>query len=450
MTTRLGGLSDAGLLGGDRSRSGALLERYVRMVPGAAHTYAKGHDQYPAGCAPFIVRGSGSHVWDADDNEYLEYGSGLRSVSLGHGHPRIVAAAARAMAGGTNFVRPTVLEVEVAEEFLSCFSGLDMVKFTKNGSDATTAATRLARAVTGRDLIAICADQPFFSTDDWFIGSTAMPAGIPRSVVESTVTFRYNDLESLRRVLQRFDGRVACVVMEAATTSEPVPGFLEGVRRLCDSTGTILVLDEMITGFRWHLGGAQHVYGLRPDLATFGKAMGNGFAVAALAGRRDLMVRGGIDHEQERVFLLSSTHGAETHALAVAREVIRVYEEDDVVATLTDRGTRLAEGVRAEAAARGLQDHFLLLGRPANLVYATLDQDLERSQEFRALFLQETICRGLLAPSFVPSAALSAADVDRTVEIVGQALDVYARALDSGVHGLLRGRPVKPVLRPFA
>ncbi len=228
-----------------------LLERYRALVPGAAHTYAKGHDQYPADLAPFIVRGHGSHVWDVDGNEYVEYGSGLRSVTLGHGHPRIVAAATEAMVHGTNFVRPARLEVDVAEAFLGNFDRLDMVKFAKNGSDVTTAAVRLARAATGRDVVAICRDQPFFSTDDWFIGATAMPAGIPEVTRHLTVPFSYNDLESLRVVLANHRDRVACVVLEAATAVEPEPGFLDGVRRLCDESGAILILDEMITGFRW-------------------------------------------------------------------------------------------------------------------------------------------------------------------------------------------------------
>ncbi len=427
-----------------------MLERYERLVPGAAHTYARGHDQYPDGMAPFIARGHGCRVWDVDGNEYLEYGSGLRAVTLGHGHPRLVAAAATAMAAGSGFVRPSALEVEVAEEFLEAFPRLDMVKFAKNGSDVTTAAVRLARAATGRESVLVCSDQPFFSTDDWFIGSTAMPAGVPDPVREATQGFGFNDLASLERALTDAPGGAACVVLEAAGAIEPEPGFLEGVRGLCDRYGAVMVLDEMITGFRWHRGGAQHVYGVQPDLAAFGKALGNGFAVSALAGRRDLMELGGLASPHERVFLLSTTHGAETGALAAAREVVRIYTEEDVTGTLHQRGRRLAAGVRAEVDARGLDESFLVLGRDCNLVYATLDGEGQRSQGFRTLFLQETMRRGLLAPSFVPSAALSEDDVDRTVAIVAEVLDVYAKALESGLDGFLDGRPVKPVFRPYA
>lgn len=428
--------------------SRGLLERYITLVPGAAHTYAKGHDQYPEGLAPFIVRGQGAHVWDADGNEYIEYGSGLRAVTLGHVHPRVVAAVAAALGTGSNFVRPSVLEVEVAEEFLARFPRLDMVKFAKNGSDATSAAVRLARAATGRDLVAVCQDHPFFSVDDWFIGTTPMPAGIPEGVRRDSLRFPYNDAEALGSLLAENAGRVACLVMEAATAVEPEPGYLPAVRRLCNEHGVVLVLDEMITGFRWHAGGAQHVYDLQPDLATFGKAIANGFAVSALAGQREIMELGGIDHDGERVFLLSTTHGAETHELAAAREVWRVYDGEGVVDTLYARGHQLADGVRSAAADRGLAEHFLVQGRDCNLIYATLDDQGNRSQPLRTLFLQETVRRGLLAPSFVVSAALSVADVERTIEIVADALDVYRKALDGGPAGLLLGRPVKPVFRP--
>jgi glutamate-1-semialdehyde 2,1-aminomutase len=432
------------------SASAALLDRYRRLVPGAAHTYAKGHDQYPEGLAPFITRGEGARVWDTDGREYLELGSGLRSVTLGHAHPRVVAAATASLHLGTNFVRPAAVEIEAAEEFLDLFPGLDMVKFAKNGSDATTAAVRLSRAATGRDLVAICADQPFFSTDDWFIGTTAMPGGIPEESRSQTVRFPYNDLDALHALFSAHPGRIACVVMEAAAAQEPLPGYLESVQALCRAAGVVLVFDEMITGFRWAEFGAQHAYGITPDLATFGKACANGFAVSALAGRRDLMELGGIDHDRERVFLLSTTHGAETHALAAARETWRVYQDEDVVATMYARGRQLAAGVRAAAAERGLSEHFVVLGRDCNLVYATLDAAGERSQVMRTLFLQETVRRGLLAPSFVTSAALTQRDVDEVVGIVATALDVYALALDHGADRFLFGRPVKPVFRARA
>lgn len=421
------------------------------LIPGGAHTYAKGDDQYPADAPGFIARGEGCHVWDVDGNEFIEYGMGLRSVTLGHAHPPVVAAAAEAMRHGVNFTRPTPIEVEAAETLLGTMGHERdwMVKFTKNGSDATTAAVRLARAYTGRDLVAICGDHPFFSTDDWFIGTTPMAAGVPKPVRELTVSFGYNDLDSVRALFATHPEQIACLVMEVETGVPPAPDFLDGVRRLCDEHGALLVFDEIITGFRWHLPGAAALYRVAPDLTSFGKALGNGFAIAALAGRREVMELGGLRTDRERVFLLSTTYGAETHALAAALATIRVYREEPVIAHLHRQGERLAAGVTAAAAAHDVSDYVGVAGRACNLVYVTRDAAGDRSQRFRTLLLQELLRGGVLAPSFVVSYAHTDADIDRTVEVVDAALAVYARALRDGVDRYLVGRPVRPVFRTY-
>lgn len=432
------------------SGSVRLNERLRQVIPGGAHTYAKAEDQYPEGMAPVIRRGQGAHVWDVDGNRYVEYGSGLRAVSLGHAHPRVNAAVGRALDMGTNFARPAAIELEAAERLLAILPRAEMVKFAKNGSDATTGAVRLARAATGRDHVAICRDHPFFSVDDWFIGASAMPAGIPKATRAQTLTFGYGDLDGTRALLETYPGQIACIVLEGATVRGPQPGYFQGLRQLCDEHGVLLVLDEMITGFRWSLGGAQEAYDIDPDLSTFGKALGNGFAVSALAGKRQHMRLGGMEHDDERVFLLSTTHGAETHSLAAAMEVIDVYRDDNVIETLHRTGDLLATRVREAVAAAGVEQHITVDGRASNLVYATLDADGERSQPFRTLFLQEMITRGIISPSFVVSAAITEDDVEQTATAVYEAGLVYRKALTEGVGGYLRGRPVQPALRPFA
>ncbi|MFM9607494.1 glutamate-1-semialdehyde 2,1-aminomutase [Streptomyces niveiscabiei] len=420
-------------------------ERLHALIPGGAHTYAKGDDQYPQNLAPVISHGRGAHVWDVDGNRYVEYGSGLRSVSLGHAHPRVTEAVRGQLDRGSNFVRPSVVEVEAAERFLATVPTAEMVKFAKNGSDATTAAVRLARAATGRSRVALCADHPFFSTDDWFITTTPMSAGIPSN--DLTVSFPYGDLAATEALLAR-DGDIACLILEPATQTEPPPGYLAGLRELADRYGCVLVFDEMITGFRWSEAGAQGLYGVVPDLSTFGKALGNGFAVAALAGRRALMELGGLRSSGDRVFLLSTTHGAETHALAAAMAVQSVYVEEGITARLHTLGDRLAAGVRDAAAGMGVGDHVVVRGRASNLVFATLDPEGRPSQEYRTLFLRCLLAGGVLAPSFVVSSALTDADVDRTVEVVGQACAVYRKALDAGdPTPWMGGRAVKPVFR---
>jgi glutamate-1-semialdehyde 2,1-aminomutase len=433
----------------DFSKSRALQPKAHRLIPGGSHTYAKGDDQYPEQAPGFIVRGKGCHVWDMDGNEFIEYGMGLRAVTLGHAFDPVVEAAYKQMQLGTNFSRPDKIEVDLAEVMLEILNGADMVKFAKNGSDVTTAAVKLARAYTGRDLIAICGDHPFFSVDDWFICTTEVSAGIPESTSRMTLKFRYNDLNSLRQLFDQYPNQIACVVLEPETVAPPAPGYLAQVRQLCDECGAVLLLDETITGFRWHLSGAQKFHGVVPHLSTFGKAMGNGFAIAALAGKREIMQLGGLDHDKPRVFLLSTTHGAESHALAASLETIRVYRERHVVECLWKQGERLRTLVNQSIAENHLEGFFEVAGRPCNLIFATRDQDRQRSQPFRTLFMQELIRRGVIGPSFVVSFSHSDADIDRTAEAVHGALLVYRKALDEGVEKYLEGRPVKPVYRRF-
>jgi glutamate-1-semialdehyde 2,1-aminomutase len=432
-------------------RSGELQARLHALVPGGAHTYARADDQYPAGMAPVLCRGRGARVWDVDGNCFVEYGMGLRSVTLGHACPPVIEAVRRALADGNSFTRPTDLELAAAEDFLGLVPFADMVKFTKNGSDATTAAVRLARAATARDLVAAC-DQPFYSVDDWFVGGIGMNAGVPESARAQTLRFRYNDLDSLAALFATHPSRIACVILEPATAlAEPAPGFLAGVRALCDKHGAVLIFDEMITGFRWAIGGAQSVYQVRPDLSCWGKAMGNGFPISALAGRRDLMELGGLCTDRKRAFLLSTTHGPERSALAAFRAVAKAYRSTDPITAMERGGARLAEGVNEAARELGVHEQVAAIGRPSCLIFTTKDHTGRASQEFRTLLLAELIQRGVLGQSFVISAAHTDTDIDHTIAAMREALLVYRKALEAGsVTGLVDGPPVAPALRAYA
>ncbi len=424
--------------------------RAHQIIPGAAHTYAKGDDQFPVGMCPVIARGAGSHVWDLDGNAFIEYGSGVRSVTLGHGYQPVCDAAYAAMLQGTNFARPAALELRAAEKMLEVIDQADMVKFGKNGSDAVTGAIKIARAYTGREMVAVCGNHPFFSVDDWFIGTTAMNSGVPTRVIEQTVKFKYNDLDSVRALFARYPNQIAAVITEAETTETPKPHLLQQMQAICREDGALMILDETITGFRWHIGGAQKLYHFTPDLSTFGKGMANGFSVSALCGKREYMRLAGIEHtDRERCFVLSLTHGAESTGLAACIASIEAYQKRDIIGIMHRLGTRLREGIRQVTARLGLSDHFQVLGRPQLLLYATLNEKKQRSQPFRTLFLQELLKRGILAPNFVVGAAHSNEDIDQTIEAVGDALVIYRRALDEGVEKFLVGRPVQPVFRKF-
>jgi glutamate-1-semialdehyde 2,1-aminomutase len=427
----------------------ALQQKSHALIPGGAHTYAKGDDQYPEEAPGFLVRGEGCHVWDLDGNEFIEYGMGLRSVTLGHAYPPVVEAAYRQMLLGINFTRPAQIEVECAEKLASLIESAEMVKFAKNGSDVTTAAIKLARAYTGRDLVAICADHPFFSVDDWFIGSTEMSAGIPKVIQDLTVKFHFNDVEDVKALFDHYPGQIACLIMEPERLDLPVNNFLHEVQKLCQENGALLIFDEIITGFRLHLGGAQKMHGIKPDLSTFGKAMGNGFSISALVGKKEIMELGGLQTDKERVFLLSTTYGAETHVLGAALETMTIFEKENVVDFLYRQGERLTSGINKAVEEHKLEGYFGVLGRPSNLIYFTRDQDGHPSQPFRTLFLQETLKRGIIMPSLVVSYSHSDKDIDQTLEAISEALQIYRKALDEGIDKYLVGRPVKPAVRRF-
>ncbi|HEY9115348.1 MAG TPA: glutamate-1-semialdehyde 2,1-aminomutase [Bacteroidales bacterium] len=434
----------------DFSKSLELQKRFLEKIPGGAHTYAKGDDQFPEFMPLYIAKGKGSHVWDVDGNEFIEYGMGLRSVTLGHAFEPILQAVSKQLQLGSNFTRPAAIELECADEFLSIIDGADMVKFCKNGSDATNAAIRLARAYTGRNLVAVCADHPFFSIEDWFIGTTPMDAGIPQQIKNLTVKFSYNNLESVKQLFAENHGQIACVILEAEKYTPPEDDFLHKLKEICHQNGVVFILDEMITGYRWHLGGAQKKYNIVPDLSTFGKAMGNGFAVSALAGKKELMELGGLNHEKERVFLLSTTHGAETHSLAAAIATIKFYKENGVIEKINEQGEKLEKVLMKASKELKLEDYFSVIGPPACSVYSTNDQNKEPSQAFRTLFLQETLKRGILMPSSVISYSHTDKDIENTGEKVFEALKVYKKALNEGVDKYLVGRPVKPTFRKYA
>jgi len=433
----------------DFKLSNELRVKAHELIPGGCHTYAKGDDQYPELSPGFIVRGLGSHVWDVDGNEFIEFGQGNRSVGLGHAFPEVVQAVQSELAKGANFSRPAVIELEAAEAFLNIVPNADMVKFCKDGSDSTTAALKLARAYTGREMVACCHDQPFFAANDWFIGTTPLDAGIPASVKARTLTFGFNDLDGVKKMFSDHPNQIAAIIMEAAKYADPNPGFLHAVMQLCHSNGALFILDEMITGFRWHINGAQAYYDFDPDLSCWGKALGNGFSVSALTGKRKYMELGGLKHSSERVFLLSTTHGAETHALAAAIANIKFYQREPVIDTLYQRGQRLKTEGTQIIERHGLGKHMQIQGKPCCMVYSTLDQNLQPSQSMRSLFLQETIRRGVLIGSLVVSYSHSDEDIDRTLQALDGALAVYRQALENGVEHYLVGKPSLSVYRRY-
>ena len=411
------------------------------VIPGGCHTYAKGDDQFPQLAPSFIARGKGCRVWDLDGNEYIEYGMGLRSVTLGHAYQPVINAAARQLPLGTNFGRPAPdrsgVRRAVSGARSQCGDGQVLQgRLRRDGRRGSSGAGLYGSRLHRRFAAIIRSTRRATGLS----APRAMPAGIPESTRSRTIKFAYNDRESVEQLMRESGSQIACVVLEAARLEEPRDNFLSWLQETCRRHGVLLVLDEMITGFRWHKSGAQHVYGIQPDLSAFGKAMANGFSVSALAGRREVMRLGGLDHDGERVFLLSTTHGAETHALAAAIATMETYRDHDVVGHLYRQGERLRAGVTAAAQKAGVERQVECLGRACCLLFTTRDRQGRPSQEFRALFLQELLKRGVLAPSFVVSYSHTDGDIDLTIQAAAEAPGVYRQRSTTASKSILSVR----------
>ncbi|CUU67850.1 glutamate-1-semialdehyde 2,1-aminomutase [Campylobacter hyointestinalis subsp. hyointestinalis] len=425
-------------------------DRLLRAIPGGAHTYSRGFDQYPSNAPQILKRGDGAYVFDSDENKFLDYGMALRAVNIGYANEQIANAAIEQIKFGNNLTRPSMIELEAAEMLINLIDSVDMVKFTKNGSTATTAAVKLARAYTGKSMVARCAEHPFFSYDDWFIGSTELTLGILDETIKNTKTFHYNDLQSLQNLFDMYPNKFACVILEPATLEHPKDDFLRKVRDLCHKNGAVFILDEMITGFRWHLKGAQYYYNVKPDICTFGKAMANGFSVAAVAGKREIMELGSIEFQgRERLFLLSTTHGAEMSGLGAFVATMRFMQENDVVGHMWQYGKRLVLAMNALAKEYEVQNSFIAGGIECSPYFLTLDKDGKNSMQLRTLFLQEMIKNGVLMPCLAFSYSHTEQELELTKKALKNTFEIYKKALNEGYEKYLVGDVVKPVFRKY-
>lgn len=423
-------------------------ERLNKVIPGGAHTYSRGDDQFPANAPQILSKGKGAYVWDDKGNKFLDYGMALRAVTLGYGNEEVNRAAIEQIELGNNLTRASLIELEAAEVLVNLIPCADMVKFAKNGSSVTSAAVKLARAYTGRKMVARCLQQPFFSYDDWFIGDTVIKRGIPSEISETTVNFNFNDIASLEALFEKYPNQIAAVIMEPAATEEPKNNFLQNVKVACQKNGTVFILDEMISGFRWHLQGAHTYYNVQPDLVTFGKAMANGFSVAALAGKKEIMDLGGIKTAgQERVFLMSSTHGAEMSSLGAFVASLKIYERDGVIDQLWSYGKKLKSGMNSVAQDLGISDYIGFEGIDCSPGYYTKNKEGQVSLELRTLFSQEMIKNNVLIPWVALSTAHTDTELNLTLEAAKKAMKVYSMALEDGVSKHLVGPAIKPVFR---
>ena len=404
------------------AQSQAWLERAKRVIPSCAQTFSKGYTQYVQGVAPiFLQRGKGCRVWDVDGNEYIDYVQGLLPNILGYAHDEVNSAVAAQLAEGHSFSLPHPLEVQLAERLTRLIPCAEMVRFGKNGSDATSGAVRAARAFTGRDRIACCG---YHGWQDWYIGSTTRNAGVPKAVRDLTHPFSYNDLGSLEKLFSQYPGEFAAVIMEPVNFVEPAPGFLQSVMDLAHEHGALLIFDEICVGFHFGLGGAQKLFGVTPDLACFGKAMGNGFPISCVLGRADIM------RTFDEIFY-SFTLAGEVASMAAAMKVLDILEQTDALARMESNGRMLQDGINAMAKEAGLGQRISAVGRPQWSLLKFGDQNGADSPLLKNLFQQEAVKRGvLLLATHNLTGAHDRAAIDQTLEVYAEVLKTLASWLE--------------------
>lgn len=428
------------------------------LIPGGAHTYSKGDDQFPQLSPAAIAYGKGAYVWDIDGNQFLDCSMGLTSVSLGHAYEPVLNKVKAELDNGVNFQRPAVIEKEMAEAFLSLIPQHDMVKFAKNGSIVTTAAVKLARAKTGRKLVAFPFDHPFYSYDDWFIGKTACNAGVPEEIQNLSVTFKSCDLNSLNELFEKYPNQIACVITEPERSAygngqfgDEAKLFLEQAVNLTHKNGALFIIDEMITGFKTAFPGSMTKFNLNPDMATWGKGIANGFSFCALTGKKEIMELGGIRNVgEEKVFLTSTTHGGETHTIAAGLACIEEFNTKEIIEHNHEIGNYLIVNVNEMINKMEMNDFVEII--PANWMPVFIFKDITKSisMPFRTLAMQEMIKRGVLFQgAFVPCFSHTKQDIDYFVKAFEDTLQVYKMALKEGVEKYLKGNSVKPVFRKY-
>ena len=430
------------------------------LIPGGAHTYSKGDDQFPSNVPKILYKGEGAYVYDLKLKKILDYGLGLRTVGLGYSNFDINKFVVKAIYKGNNLTRPSLLEYQAAKVFLNLIDSAEMVKFTKNGSSAVTAAIKLARAYNNKEIILIAKEHPFFSYDDWFIASTNLKRGIPKALFKYTKTFKYNDISSFNKQILKYRNQISCVILEPSTDVCPKiysknkddekaccshfpcsrdyknnNNFLKKVQKICKKN---------------NLKGAQYDFGVDPDLSTFGKAMANGFSIAALCGKKKIMRLGGIsDKGKERVFLLSTTHGAEMSSLAAFIATTKFYIKNKVINHNWKYGSLLIKEANKISKKIGILEYFYFTGPGYSPKIVCLNKKKKECLKLRTLFLYYMMKNNILMPYVAISYMHKKHEFILTLKAIEKTLIIYKKALQLGTNSFLSGQIIKPVFRKF-
>lgn len=457
----------------DYKKSFEINEQMHELIPGGSHTYSKGEDQFPYNSPRIMSYAKGAYTWDVDGNKFIDWAMGNRVFILGHAFNDVDNAVIETIKKGTNYTRPGILEYETADYLINEHfeNKFDMIKFGKNGSDVTTAAIKLARAYTGRKYVLVCGTHPFFSIHDWFIGSTNMNSGTLDTERSYTIKFFYNDRESVEKAFEDYKNQIAAVILEPVKNDSPYldasyedyhletinnkdnsfsNNFLHYLRDKTTKEGTVLIFDEMISGMRLDTKGAHHLYGVYPDLSTFGKSISNGYSCSFLVGKKEIMELGGLKHNKERVFLLSQTHGSETVGFAATLATFKACKKYDVTNHVWSLGQKLKNKFKQIVAQEKLNDYFRIIGFDANPQILCTKLNGEFWPELHTFFHDIVINEGVFIPWITITYSHTEKELEATMAVIEKALKFLRPLIENGeVKKLLIGEPLKPVFRKY-
>ena len=399
-------------------KSKKLHARAMEIIPGGTNTNAKrienllNAENFPA----YIERGEGAYLWDLDGNKYIDYIASLAPINIGHHDPRITARLKKQLDKGTLFSLPGSNEVKLSELLIEKIPCAEMVKIMKTGAEVTSAGIRAARFATGRDMILSC---EYHGWHDWWSAKLGHP-GIPQCYKDLIRDFTFNDFEQLEKQVNELDGKVACIILTAAGYGvEPKNNFLHKIRKLCEDKGIVLIFDEIITGFRWSIGGAQLKYGVTPDLAAFGKAMANGMPISVLVGKKEVM-------SYLKDTLVTSTFASEALSIEAALETIKILEEDQIIEKLYSHSNKLRAGINQISAKHRFEIDTLDPTPVVKFEFPALTDEEKKKVQFE--FIKESAAKGILMRqdgtgiSLCVIAALSQDDIDYTLEVIDSAI----------------------------
>jgi len=424
-------------------KSTEYMERAKKTLPGYSSCYSRAPLSYARGVYPaYIKSGKGCILEDVDGNEYLDTTMGLCPVILGYSHPVTLQAMEKHKNHGPLFTLPHYFEVELSEKLVELIPCAEMARFGKNGADATSAAVRVSREFTGRDHIAMCG---YHGWHDWYIVTTDQNGGVPTTIENYSHKFQYNSIESLEKIFSEQKDKIACVIMEAMSIEFPKKGFLEQVKKLAKENGAILIFDEIVTGFRWDIGGAQSYFDVTPDMATFSKAMANGFPISAVTGPKEIMEHFGIGKA-----FWSTTYGNESFSMGIALDTLNFIEKEKVIPTIWAQGKKLYEGFDKISKANGLEKYMFCNGAPPRHVQVFKNLNKEPDLAVKTLFQQECVNRGVITLG-CHNVSLAHTDemVDRILNVYDEVLSVIGKIYSAGddVKKHLTGPPAEPVFK---